>query len=125
MPPATSGRDTLKFSVTVPGLTLFQGLGGQPAWARDITTDQIVAIVRRADELGYDFLPVPWHLAMSKSDAENFGPRWPDSRSATGFLLGATRRIAVQPLFVAPCEEGVRNSVWAVFTRVGGRRSGS
>jgi alkanesulfonate monooxygenase SsuD/methylene tetrahydromethanopterin reductase-like flavin-dependent oxidoreductase (luciferase family) len=98
----------MKFSVNVPGLTLFQGLGGQPAWARDITTEQIVAIVGRADELGYDYVPIPWHVAIQQGeDARNFGPRWPDSRSTAGFILGATSRIVVQPLFVVPCEQPI------------------
>jgi alkanesulfonate monooxygenase SsuD/methylene tetrahydromethanopterin reductase-like flavin-dependent oxidoreductase (luciferase family) len=98
----------MKFSFGVPGLTLFQGLGGQPDWVRDITTEQLATIVGRADELGYDYAAVPWHLVMHQgADALNFGPRWPDSRSATGFLLGATKRMTVLPLFVVPCEEPI------------------
>jgi Luciferase-like monooxygenase len=98
----------MKFSVNVPGLTLFQGIGGQPYWARDITTKQIVAIVSRADELGYDYVPIPWHVAIRQGEDErNFGPRWPDSRSTAGFILGATSRIIVQPLFVLPCEQPI------------------
>jgi alkanesulfonate monooxygenase SsuD/methylene tetrahydromethanopterin reductase-like flavin-dependent oxidoreductase (luciferase family) len=98
----------VKFGVSVPGLTLFQGLGGQPDWTRDITTEQIVAIVRRADELGYDYVPIPWHVAIHRGEDErNFGPRWPDSRSTAGFILGATSRIIVQPLFVVPCEQPI------------------
>jgi hypothetical protein len=98
----------MQFGVTVPGLRLFQGLGGQPAWANDITTAQIARIIGAADELGYDYTGVPWHLVMQKgADARNFGPRWPDSRSAAGFLLGATRRMTVRPLFVVPCEPPV------------------
>lgn len=98
----------MNFNIVVPGLTLFQGHGGQPDWARDITTDQITAIVQRGDELGYDYVRVPWHLIMRQGEpAANFGPRWPHALSASGFLLGATRRISVMTLLVVPCEQPV------------------
>jgi probable F420-dependent oxidoreductase len=98
----------MRFNASVPGLTLFQGLGGQPAWATEITSDQICSIIQRADELGYDHTSVPWHLVMQQgADARNFGPRWPHSLSAAGFLLGATQRITVMPLVVVPCEQPV------------------
>lgn len=98
----------MKFTVNLPGLTLFQGHGGQPEWARDITTDGIRAIAQSADELGYDALVTPWHLVMQLGEpVRNFGPRWPHSLSAAGFLLGATRRIKLMPLLVVPCEHPV------------------
>lgn len=96
----------MKLRFRVPGLTLFQGRGGQPEWAERITTEQIVAIVQKGDELGYDSTSVPWHLLMKRGEpVRNFGPRWPHSLSAAGFLLGATKRIKVMPLLVVPCEQ--------------------
>jgi probable F420-dependent oxidoreductase len=98
----------VKFTINLPGMTLFQGLGGQPRWAADITSEQIVAIARRADELGYDYLPLAWHLVMRLGEpVRNFGPRWPHSLSAAGFLLGATRRLTVMPLVVVPCHQPI------------------
>src|SRR5579864_8400645 len=98
----------MRFIATVPGLTLFQGRGGQPAWASGITSEEIVAIVQRADELGYAYTPVPWHLLMQQgAPARNFGPRWPHSLSAAGFLLGATKRLVVMPLVVVPCTQPI------------------
>jgi hypothetical protein len=98
----------MKFTVSIPGLTLFQGLGGQPDWVRDITTDQVSRIAGRADELGFDQVAVPWHLVMQEGDqAANFGPRWPHSIAAAGFLLGVTKRMLVMPLLVVPCAQPI------------------
>lgn len=98
----------MKFSTSVSGLILFPGLGGQPDWAHDITTEDMVAIAQSADELGYDYLVVPWHIAMKRGGwVENMGPRWPHSLSAAGFLLGATKRIKVVCLVVVPCQQPI------------------
>jgi alkanesulfonate monooxygenase SsuD/methylene tetrahydromethanopterin reductase-like flavin-dependent oxidoreductase (luciferase family) len=98
----------LKFSVAVPGLTTFPGLGGQPEWSTGITTSEIVAIAQAADELGYHYLVIPWHLVMRRGEwVRNMGARWPHSLAAAGFLLGATRRITVNPLVVVPCTQPV------------------
>ena len=96
----------MKFCVTIPGLTLFQGHAGAPDWSRDITSAQIVQIARRADTLGFSYLAVPWHVAMAAGEpAANFGRRWPHTFSAAGFLLGATERIKLLTLTVVPCEQ--------------------
>jgi hypothetical protein len=101
----------MRFSISVPGMVLFQGHGGQPHWSADITTDEIVAIVRAADELGYDSIGTPWHLVMERgAPAAAFGPRWPHSLAAAGFLLGATKRITVMPLIVVPCVQPVETA---------------
>ncbi len=95
----------VRFCVTIPGLTLFQGHGGQPRWATDITSAQIAQIARRADLLGFDYLSVSWHVAMQDGEpAENFGRRWPHTFATAGFLLGATERIRLLTLTVVPCE---------------------
>jgi probable F420-dependent oxidoreductase len=95
----------VRFCVTIPGLTLFQGHGGQPQWATDITSAQIAQIAGRADKLGFDYLSVSWHVAMQAGEpAENFGRRWPHSFATAGFLLGATERIRLLTLTVVPCE---------------------
>jgi alkanesulfonate monooxygenase SsuD/methylene tetrahydromethanopterin reductase-like flavin-dependent oxidoreductase (luciferase family) len=101
----------MKFQVSLPGLTLFQGLGGQPGWARDVSTDELARMARSADQLGFDYLSVPWHLVMHQgAEAENFGPRWPHSMTAAGFLLGATQRMSVMPLVVVPCVQPIETA---------------
>lgn len=95
----------MRFNVKIPGLYLFQGHAGQSPWVRDITTEDITRVARRADELGFDAIGVPWHVAIKRGEPErNFGPRWPHAIAAAGFLLGATDRIEVMPNLVVPCE---------------------
>ena len=94
----------MRFSVAIPGLTLFPGLGGQPEWARHLEPDDIREIAARADELGFDQIAVPWHLAIRHGEWErNMGPRWPHSLTTAAYLSGATQRIQILTLVVAPC----------------------
>lgn len=98
----------MRFTVTVPGLTLFPGLGGTADWSKDVTTADLVTMAQKADEVGFDSLSVPWHLAMRSDEwAANMGARWPHSLTASGFLLGATKQIKLQTLVVVPCEQPI------------------
>ena len=94
----------MKFSFSPPGLTLFPP-HRQEDWVRNITGDQLLAIARRGDELGFEYLFVPWHIAVEQGVwADNMGARWPHSLAASALLLGATRRLTVCPFVVLPCE---------------------
>lgn len=98
----------MKFTASMPGLTLFPGLGGTADWSHDVTTADLVTMAQKADELGFDALSVPWHLAMRFDEwAANMGARWPHSLTASGFLLGATKQIKLQTLVVVPCEQPI------------------
>lgn len=98
----------MKFSTGIPGLTQFPGLTGEPEWTRDISAADISTVASAADDLGYDYLVVPWHMAMAEGEWEaNMGRRWPHSLAATGVLLGATRRLKVLCLVVVPCHHPV------------------
>jgi probable F420-dependent oxidoreductase len=90
----------MRFSVTVPGMSLYPGIGRH--WWEHITMAEIQQIARAADELGYDHLSIPEHLFMTRSEAREMGPRWVHSLSAAGFLLGATSRIRVVCLVCVP-----------------------
>jgi alkanesulfonate monooxygenase SsuD/methylene tetrahydromethanopterin reductase-like flavin-dependent oxidoreductase (luciferase family) len=96
----------VRFCVTIPGLTLFQGHGGQPQWATDITSAQIAQIARRADTLGIR-LPLGV-LACRHAGRRACGELWTALatlvRATAGFLLGATERIRLLTLTVVPCE---------------------
>ena len=98
----------MKFTTSIPGLTLFPGMGGQPEWSKHMTPDQMHAIVERADANGIDHLVVPWHMAIRAGEWErNMGPRWPHALATAGWVLGGTKRILVAPLVVAPCHHPV------------------
>lgn len=97
----------MKFGFALPGLTLFPPQR-QARWERDITGDQLIAIARRGDELGFEYLFVPWHIALAQGVwTDNMGARWPHSLAASALLLGATRRLTVVPHVVVPCEPPV------------------
>lgn len=97
----------MKFGFALPGLTLFPPQRQEP-WERDITGDQLLAIARRGDELGFEYLFVPWHIALEQGVwTDNMGARWPHSLVASALLLGATRRLTVVPHVVVPCEPPV------------------
>ena len=95
----------MKLTVKVPGLTLYPGTGTH--WWERITSEQIVDVARRCDELGFDYLLVPDHLAMNHASVPEMGRRWVHSLAAAGFLLGATSRITVVPLVVVPYRQPV------------------
>lgn len=98
----------MRYTLTIPGLTMFPGLGGQPDWAKDLTPDHIRIIAERAEARGFSHLIIPWHMAMPRDEfATNMGARWPHSIAAAGMLLGATRTITVAPLVVAPCHQPI------------------
>lgn len=98
----------MKYTLSIPGLTMFPGLGGQPDWADNLTPDHIRIIAERAEALGFSHLVIPWHMAMPPDEfAVNMGARWPHSLAAAGMLLGATRTITVAPLVVAPCHNPI------------------
>jgi probable F420-dependent oxidoreductase len=95
----------VKLTTKIPGLCLYPGTGRH--WWERITSEQIVAIARRCDELGFDYITVSDHLAMNRESAPEMGPRWVHSIAAAGFLLGATTRITVVPLVVVPYHQPV------------------
>jgi probable F420-dependent oxidoreductase len=90
----------VRFKVTLPGMSLYPGIGKH--WWERITCAEIQRIARVAEELGYDELSVPDHLFMTREESREMGPRWVHSLSAAGFLLGATSRIRVVCLVCVP-----------------------
>lgn len=98
----------MRYTLTIPGLTMFPGMGGQPEWADNLTPDHMRAIAERAEQRGFTHLLIPWHIAMPPTEfATNMGARWPHSLAAAGVLLGATRKMIVAPLVVAPCHNPI------------------
>jgi probable F420-dependent oxidoreductase len=98
----------VKFSATVPGMTMYQAANRSGVWSNDVTTEQMQLSAARADELGYHSISVSTHMVMRTGEwAENMGARWPHSLTAAGFILGATRRIPLQCLVVVPYQQPI------------------
>jgi len=64
-------------------------------WEFAVTGLQQAAMVKRADELGYDMVSVPEHFVVPHSHLELSGPFYLHSTVAQAFIAGATQRIRV------------------------------
>jgi probable F420-dependent oxidoreductase len=90
----------VQFRVTIPGLSLYPG--DEKHWWEGITSEDMVRIAQRADELGYDYLGVPEHVVMHDDWVGVMGPRWVHCTTAMAFLAGATKRIKLAGVVVVP-----------------------
>jgi probable F420-dependent oxidoreductase len=64
-------------------------------WEATATSADIVAIARKAEEVGFGYLSVSDHIIMSAEMNEAMGARWCESLTAIAFLAGATNHIRV------------------------------
>ena len=67
-------RPAVRFTCHVPGMTLYHGSARH--WWEGITTEQVVGVAKRLDELGYDYLTISEHLVLTPDQATQYGPRW-------------------------------------------------
>jgi alkanesulfonate monooxygenase SsuD/methylene tetrahydromethanopterin reductase-like flavin-dependent oxidoreductase (luciferase family) len=95
----------MKFTVKVPGMTLYPG--GVSHWWEHITPAEIVSVARRIEELGYDYIEISEHIVMNRESAAEMGSRWVHSLTAAGFIFGATTTIKVMPLIVVPYHQPI------------------
>ena len=72
-------------------------------WEHDAGVDEIVAIAKAADELGFFYLGVCDHIAVPRERAKTMGTTWYDPMATLGFLAGITSRIRLLThIYVAP-----------------------
>lgn len=81
----------MKFGLTLPHAMELKALT-QP-WEYAVTGPDQALIARRAEELGYDMIPVPEHFLVPHAHVELSGPHYFHSTVAQAFLAGATSRI--------------------------------
>jgi probable F420-dependent oxidoreductase len=81
----------MKFSLAMPNTARVMALS-QPFEVNVTGADQ-VRVARRAEELGYDMIPIPEHFVVSNTHVELSGPHYFHSTVAQAFLAGATQRI--------------------------------
>jgi probable F420-dependent oxidoreductase len=81
----------MKFSLTLPNTARVKALS-QP-FEVDVSGPDQIMVARRAEELGYDMIPIPEHFVVPNSHVELSGPHYFHSTVAQAFLAGATQRI--------------------------------
>src|SRR6201988_1797440 len=83
----------MKFGFTMPNTVGVKALT-QP-FELDVTGPDQVVMARRAEELGYDVIPIPEHFVVPNTHVELSGPHYFHSTVAQAFIAGATQRIRV------------------------------
>jgi alkanesulfonate monooxygenase SsuD/methylene tetrahydromethanopterin reductase-like flavin-dependent oxidoreductase (luciferase family) len=95
----------MKFTVKVPGMTLYPG--GVKHWWEHIKPEEIIRIAQRIEELGYDYIEISEHIVMNRESAAEMGSRWVHSLGAASFIFGATKTVRVMPLIVVPYHQPI------------------
>jgi len=80
-----------RHGIITPVLTLLPGAHAH--WERDGTFDDVVAIARAADALGYDHLTCSEHVIVPTDVATVRGGRYWDPAATLGYLAAVTERI--------------------------------
>jgi probable F420-dependent oxidoreductase len=64
-------------------------------WELDAGSDELAAIVRKADETGFFYVAVCDHLAVTKPLDAHMGTTWYDTVATLGWIAGLTRNVRV------------------------------
>jgi probable F420-dependent oxidoreductase len=83
----------MKFSFAMPNTVRVKALT-QP-FELDVTGADQIVMAKRAEELGYDMIPIPEHFVVPNAHVELSGPHYFHSTVAQAFIAGATQRIRV------------------------------
>src|SRR4051794_29153284 len=81
----------MRLGIITPVLTLLPKAHAR--WERDGTIDDVVAIARAADRLGYDHLTCSEHAVVPVDVADQRGGRYWDPAVTLGYLAASTERI--------------------------------
>jgi probable F420-dependent oxidoreductase len=66
-----------------------------PAWENTGTVDDVIAIAQAAEELGYDWVSCPEHIAIPYDATGARGPRYWDPVATLSYVAAHTRRIGL------------------------------
>lgn len=91
------GGDVVKLGVWLPVVAAHPRFP-TPDWERTAGAGELAAIARAADELGYDCVCAPEHVALPAGRGE--GTLYWDPLTTLGYLAAQTRRIRLAPLVV-------------------------
>jgi len=79
----------MRFGVGLPAVNPI----GAPRWDNETVLKGIVAVARKADELGYEYVTCQDHVVIPKEKSRLIGPRWYDPIATLGFVAAITRRV--------------------------------
>src|ERR1700760_3678759 len=88
----------MRFITGMPGLMHYPPSAFQPGsdnWQAGLDSADFQRIARTVEELGFDAVTVPEHLALPVDLVPNMGGYWPHAMTAMAFIAGATSSIRV------------------------------
>ena len=80
----------MKFGIALPPA---QPMPGQPEWTHGDDPAPILAIARKADELGYAWLPCSDHVVVPGRAVPSMGTQWYEPATTLAFIAGITSRV--------------------------------
>ncbi len=83
----------MKFSTSLPGITRYPPITQD--WEANMCAQDFQLVARTADELGFDSISVPEHIALPLEMVELMGPFWTHAMTAMAFVAGATTKVIV------------------------------
>lgn len=81
----------MRVGIVTPVLTLVPGAHGR--WEREAGVDEVVAVARAADRLGFDHLTCSEHVAVPAAVEPERGATYWDPAATLGYLAACTDRI--------------------------------
>lgn len=83
----------IRYGLVTPGLTLAGPRENHADWERDISVEELAAIVQAADRLGYDHVTCSEHVGIPGEVEAVRGGRYYDPLSTFGYFAAKTERI--------------------------------
>src|ERR1700694_4967060 len=80
----------MQFGTALPST---QQMPGAPDWETRDDPRALIAVARRADELGYAWLPCSDHVVVPRRALATMGATWYEPATTLAFVAGVTERI--------------------------------
>jgi probable F420-dependent oxidoreductase len=80
----------MQFGTALP---FVQQMPGAPAWETGDDPRPLVAVAKRADELGYAWVPCSDHVIVPKRALPSMGATWYEPATTLAFVAGVTQRL--------------------------------
>lgn len=64
-------------------------------WEFDGTPEQMLRAIKKADEVGFDYMNMPDHIIMPRESVELMSTRWGEAVTTMAFMAGASTKLRV------------------------------